>query len=128
MSTIGLYSKAIAAAVAAGFTAAITALADGHITGVEWTLIAGAVLVAGGGVFAVPNIPDSVRAYSKAILAALIAGVAALGVALTDGGVSKAELLTIALALLSGGGLVSIVPNALSSDGAEPTYSAHEPS
>jgi hypothetical protein len=114
---LGPIAKAVSGAVVAGFTAAIGALTDGNITGYEWTVIAAAVLVAAGGIYAVPNIPDSVRSYAKAITAALIAGLGALGVALTDGGgVSSAELLTIGIALLASGGLVSAVPNARRSD------------
>lgn len=109
----GPIAKAVSAAVVAALTAAITALADGNITGIEWTIIAGAFLVALGGVYAIPNIPDSVRAYSKAITAGLIAAVAGLGQALTDGGgINSAEWLGILVALVSGLGLVATVPNA----------------
>lgn len=112
---LGPYAKAISAAVVAGFTAAIGALADGGISPVEWTVVAGSFLVALGGVF----VADNVRwfRYAKAVVAGLVAAVGALGVALTDGGgVSTAELITIAVALLSGLGLVSQVPNAEVSD------------
>lgn len=109
---LGPIAKAVSAAVVAGLTASITALSDGDITPVEWTVIVGAFLVALGGVFSIRNIPDTARAYSKAILAGLIAAVASVGQALTDGGVSSAELLGIGVALLVGLGLVATVPNA----------------
>lgn len=113
---LGPYAKAASATVVAGFTAAIGALADGGINGVEWAGIAVTVLVAAGAVYAVPNFPSRARSYAKAITAGLVGGLGSLGIALTDGGgVSQAEWLTIAIAVLVGAGLVSQVPNALQS-------------
>ena len=48
-------AKAIVAAVTAGAAAVGTAAADGEITGNEWWVVLGAVLVAGFGVWRVPN-------------------------------------------------------------------------
>jgi hypothetical protein len=121
MENIGLYAKAVAGSVAAGLTAAVTALTDGVVTGFEWTVIVGAFLVAFGAVWLVPNVPESVRKYGKMIVGGLVAVVASVGAALVDGtGVSQAELLTIALALLAGLGLVGVTPNAASSDAVDP--------
>jgi hypothetical protein len=112
---IGTYAKAVAGAVVAGLTAAVTALADGSLTGYEWTVIVGAVLVSLAGIFTADNVKWFKTA--KAVTAALIAGVAALGVALLDGGgVSSGELLGLVIALLSGAGVTYVVPNAVSSD------------
>lgn len=120
-SNIGLYAKAIAGSAAAGLTAAVTALTDGQITGFEWTIIVGAVLVGLAAVWAVPNVPEPVRKYGKMIVGGLVAVVASVGAALVDGsGVSQAELLTIALAALAGLGLVGVTPNAASSDAVDP--------
>ena len=121
MSNIGLYAKAVSAAVAAGLTSAITALSDGNITAFEWTVIAGAFLAGLVGVWAVPNMPEGVRKYGKAIVGGLVAVAAAVGAAVVDGsGVDQAEMLSIALALLSGLGLVAITPNANVSDDQDP--------
>jgi len=121
MENIGLYAKAFAGAVAAGLTAAVTALTDGSVTGFEWTIIVGAFLAGLVGVWAIPNVPESVRKYGKMIVGGLVAVVASIGAALVDGtGVSQAELLTIALALLAGLGLVGVTPNAASSDAVDP--------
>lgn len=114
---IGAYTKAIAAAVVAGGTAAITALHDGVIVPEEWVAITIAFLVALGGVWAVPNVPKSVATYGKAIVAGLIAALGALGTALASGvGISPNEWITIGIALLGGLGLVGIAPNAAASD------------
>ena len=51
-------------------------------------------------------------AYAKAIVGALIAGLTALGTALTDGGVSPQEWTVVAVATLGALGLVYAVPNA----------------
>lgn len=110
--TIGNYAKAISGAVSAGFAAAVSALADGNITAQEWTGIAVTFLIAAGAVYAVPNFPSAARSYAKAITAGLVGGFGSLGIALTDGGVSSAEWLTIAIAVLVGAGLVGAVPNA----------------
>jgi hypothetical protein len=112
---IGLYAKALAGAAVAGLTAAITGLADGSLSGYEWTVVAGAVLVALAGIFTADNVKWF--KYAKAVTAALIAAVGALGVALLDGGgVSSAELLGLLVALLGSGGLTAVVPNAVESD------------
>lgn len=51
------YAKAIVGGATAGLTALGTALADDHVTRLEWTIIAGAVLAGLGLVYAVPNRP-----------------------------------------------------------------------
>lgn len=50
--------------------------------------------------------------YAKALLAALIAALTALGTALTDGGVSPSEWVAVALAFFVALGAVYSVPNA----------------
>jgi hypothetical protein len=125
---LGPYAKAVSGTVAAGFTAAIAALADGNVTGTEWAGIAVTVLVAAAAIYAVPNFPSRARSYAKAITSGLVGGLGSLAIALTDGGgVSSAEWLTIAIAVLVGAGLVSQVPNApVSTDTAEGRpYIAH---
>jgi len=120
MDKIGLYAKAILGAIGAGLTATITALSDGNISTFEWTVIAGAVLAGLGFVWLVPNTPEPVRKYGKMIVAALIAVAGGVGAAVVDGsGVSQAEWLGVAVALLSGLG-VYVAPNAASSDPVDP--------
>lgn len=115
---LGPYAKAVSGTTAAGFTAAIAALADGNITGTEWAGIAVTVLVAAAAIYSVPNFPSRARSYAKSITAGLVGGLGSLGIALTDGGgISSAEWLTIAIVVLVGAGLVSQVPNAIVSDG-----------
>jgi len=57
MSKLKPYRKAILGALAAGLTALGTALADGQVTGEEWTRVGVAALVTLGAVWAVPNRP-----------------------------------------------------------------------
>lgn len=61
MNNLGLYAKAVVAALLAGLTAVFAALSgpNGDITDAEWITIAIAV-VAAVGVYAVPNAPQSV--------------------------------------------------------------------
>lgn len=49
--------------------------------------------------------------YAKAIVAALVAGLTVLGSAITDGVVTPAEWIAVAIAVLGGGGLTYAVPN-----------------
>lgn len=51
------------------------------------------------------------KTYAKFVVAAVMAGLVALQTALTDGGVSSQEWITIALAVLGALG-VAVVPNA----------------
>lgn len=51
------YAKSIAAAVAAGAGALVTALADDSVTSGEWVVVALAVAGALGVVYTVPNRP-----------------------------------------------------------------------
>lgn len=57
MSKLKPYRKAILGALAAGLAALGTALADGQVTGEEWTRVAVAAVVTLGAVYAVPNRP-----------------------------------------------------------------------
>jgi peptidoglycan/LPS O-acetylase OafA/YrhL len=117
MDYIGTYAKAVSAAVVAALTTAVTALNDNDLTAIEGVAIASAFLVGAGAVWAVPNTPESVRKYGKAITSALVAALASVAVALTDGGgIGAPEWLTIVIALLGGLGLVAVVPNAAVSD------------
>ena len=54
----------------------------------------------------------TINQYAKAILAAIIAALAALGTSLTDGGVSASEWVAVALAFFVALGGVFAVPNA----------------
>ena len=56
---MGKVAKAITAAVLAAIGAATTALADGEITWAEGGVIVGAAVVAGYGVWRVPNTPQA---------------------------------------------------------------------
>ncbi|MFG1800185.1 hypothetical protein ACGFI4_08430 [Micromonospora carbonacea] len=51
------------------------------------------------------------KPYAKAVVAGLLAGLGALGAALTDGTVSPVEWVTVASATLAGLGVVYAVPN-----------------
>lgn len=51
--------------------------------------------------------------YAKAILAAVIAALTALGTALTDGGISPSEWVAVALAFCVALGGVAAIPNAV---------------
>lgn len=51
------------------------------------------------------------KPYAKAITGAVVAGLTALGTALTDGAVTPVEQVTIALATLTGLAAVWAVPN-----------------
>lgn len=113
---ISYYTKCIVAALIAFGGSITTALQDGVITPVEWVAAAITLVVAGGATFAVPNVPESVRIYGKAIVAGLTAGLGSLGTALTDGNITSAEIITIVTALVVGSGLVGIAPNAGQSD------------
>jgi hypothetical protein len=114
---VGQYAKAIVGAVLAGGMAVITALEAGRVEGVEWATVAGTLLLALGAVFAVPNMPDGVRRYGKAIVGGLVAAVGAAGTALVGGWpFSPDEWLAIVVALVSGLGLVAVTPNAALSD------------
>ena len=116
-STIGLYTKALGTLVVTGLTAYITALADDSVNTQEWITIAIAVLVGTGVVWAVPSTPEVYRKYGKASAGALVAGLASVAVGLTDGGgLSQAEIVTAIVALITALGVVSISPNAASSD------------
>lgn len=55
---------------------------------------------------------EKIAPYAKSIVAALVAGLGALGTALTDGGVSAQEWVAVASATLVGLGVVFGVPNA----------------
>lgn len=109
---IGLITKAILAAAVASSGAIITALQNGRISWEEWVAIVISFLVALGAVWAIPNLPDGVRAYGKAVTAGLIAALGALGTAMLNGVVSPDEIVVIVAALITGSGLVYIAPNA----------------
>ena len=59
--------------------------------------------------------------YAKALTAAVVAGLTALGVALADNGVTSQEWITVAVAFLLALGAVYAVPNANPNDGNNPT-------
>ena len=53
----------------------------------------------------------SIAPYAKAVIGALIAGLTAIGTALTDGGISPAEWVAAAIAFLVALGGVYAIPN-----------------
>jgi len=52
---VSKYWKAVVAAVAAGGAALSTAVQDGQVTASEWWAVIGAVVMAAGATWAVPN-------------------------------------------------------------------------
>lgn len=120
---IGLYTKAIAAAVVGGLAATVPALlTDGRIDLLDGLAIAGAVLANLGLVSFIGNAAVGPWRYAKAIIAGLIAGVASLTTALSTAGwpPTPAEWAAVVFALLAGagvtGGVVAVAPNAVLSD------------
>ncbi|OYO16649.1 hypothetical protein CGZ93_17975 [Enemella dayhoffiae] len=109
--SIGLYAKAIVGAVLAGLAATVTALDDGTITGPEWLTITITVLVGLGAVWAIPNAPRWVAGYGKAAASGLVAALGSLATAWPDG-ITQAEAITAAIALLTNLGVTWAVPNA----------------
>lgn len=57
MKAIAPYAKAAVAFALAGLTTLGAALADGHVTSVEWVAVAIAALGTTAGVYYVPNTP-----------------------------------------------------------------------
>lgn len=105
---MNVYAKALMyiALTAVGFLA--TALTDGGLSTEE--ILNLTILVAGAvGVYAVPNLPEGWRAYSKTIIAALVAGLVALLSFLT-GGITVSEWLQVVMAAFAGVG-VYVTPN-----------------
>lgn len=112
--SIGLIAKAVIGAAVAAAGSVTAALQNGHIEPLEWVTIAASFLIGLGAVWAVPNLPDGIRSYGKAITAALVAGLGAFATALTSGGwpPNTDEWVAIVIALLAGAGLVYTTPNA----------------
>ena len=109
---IGLITKAVLAAFVAASSSVITALQNGHIDGLEWIAIASAFVVGLGAVFAIPNLPSGVAKYGKAIAAGIVAGLSAAATAYLNQDISPDEWVVIAVAVLTGLGLVAVAPNA----------------
>lgn len=103
------YAKFLLAVVATVASAIAAAVTDGHITSVEVVNIAIAGLGAIG-VVIVPNLPDGVAAYSKAIVAALMAIATALVGFLMAGPVTTSEIVQLIVIALAAVG-VFVVPN-----------------
>lgn len=100
------YSKMLAMVAATVAAAAVAALSDNTITTKEWINLA----VAGVGaaaVFAGPNVPGA--RYTKAVLAALSAGLMAL-LSTIDGGLTTSAFLQVAIAVAGALGVYA-VPN-----------------
>lgn len=125
MTNIGVYAKAVGAAVAAAGMAAITALQDGHISNLEWVTIAGAFLVGLGAVWAVPEFPVNLAKYMKALVSGLVAGLGALSTVLVTGApLTQHDWINILIAVVVGTGLVHITKNAPESVTLQPAPSA----
>lgn len=117
MSKLGLYAKSVGAAVVAGLSSAIAALADGHIDTSEWIVIATSVLVGLGAVWAMPEFPVSLAKYLKAMTSGLVSGLASFGTFAVNGHLpTQAEWITIAVAVVIGTGLVHVQKNAVQSE------------
>jgi hypothetical protein len=102
------YAKFIAAIVATILSAIVAALGHGHITPVEWVLIAIAGVNAVS-VVLVPNLPGGIAAYSKALVTVLMAVLTAL-TAMVAAPMTLAEWLQIVVIALGALG-VYLVPN-----------------
>lgn len=100
------FLAAVAATIASAIAAAVT---DGHVTSIEVVNICIAALGAIG-VVIVPNLPDGIAAYSKAIVVALMAVATALVGFLVAGPITTAELVQLVVIALAAVG-VYVVPN-----------------
>jgi hypothetical protein len=103
------YAKFILAVVATIASAVAAAVTDGRVTNVELVNIAIAALGAIG-VVIVPNLPEGIAAYSKSIVAALMAIATALVGFLVAGPVTASELVQLIVIALAAIG-VFVVPN-----------------
>jgi hypothetical protein len=105
---MNVYAKALMyiALTAVGFLA--TALTDNALS-TEEVLNLAIMVIGAVGVYAVPNLPEGWRSYSKTIIAAVTAGLVALLSFLTDG-VTAAEWMQVVVAAFAGVG-VFIAPN-----------------
>jgi hypothetical protein len=103
------YMKFIFAVVATIASAVSAAVVDGHVTNVELVNIGIAALGAIG-VVIVPNLPDGIAAYSKSIVAALMAVATALVGFLVAGPVTASEVVQLVVIALAAIG-VFVVPN-----------------
>jgi len=90
-------AKAIAYLIFAALTALASALTDDVVTGEEWIniSIAGATAV---GVWLTANLPQLI--WAKTATAAVLAGLNVLVSAITNGNISNAEWVNIALAVI----------------------------
>lgn len=101
------YAKSLVAVLVAIASALAGYLTDNVITPAEWVNVA----LAGGTaavVFTAPNVPGA--AYTKSILALLMAGLTAIASFITDGAMTGSEWLQVIVAV---GGAVAVlgVPN-----------------
>lgn len=105
---MSLYAKFLAAIVATVLSAVIAALAgDAVISNVEWVNVA-ILAVGAAAVFAAPNVPGA--AYTKAILAALMAALTLAVQLLVDGQLDLVDWLQLGVAALGALGVYA-VPN-----------------
>ena len=109
-----VYAKAIMyiALTAVGFLA--TALTDNTMS-IKEVLNLAIMVIGAVGVYAVPNMPEGWRSYSKTIIAAVTAGLVAL-LSFISGGVTAAEWMQVIVAAFAGVG-VFITPNEQSGSG-----------
>lgn len=105
---IKLYAKALIYIALAAVAFLVTALSD-ETLGLDEILNLVVVVVGAIVVYAVPNLPGTIRPYAKTIAAFVTAGVIALLSFLT-GGVSLTEWLQVIIAAFAGIG-VYITPN-----------------
>jgi|SRR5215471_7317325 len=93
------YAKAILATVIAIATALVTALGTspqqnlGHLHGIDWWTIIGAILASGAATWWAENVPGTAGGIIKAFLAASGAFVTALITAYSDNIVTQGELI-----------------------------------
>jgi putative flippase GtrA len=114
---IGLYAKAVVAALIAPLMTTITSLEDGSLTSGEIVAVVLAFLANLFLVWRVGNQQAGWLRYAKTITAGAVAFAASLGATLTDGSwPTTTEWLTIVLAALLTAVPTAIAPNARVSD------------
>ena len=121
LGTIGLYAKAVvSAAVAAGVTA-LNAMHNGDLSRADWFTVVGVFVAGLIAVAAVPNFPEGWKAYLKAIISAVVAGLGVLAATLVAGTpITAILILKVLLAAAAALGITYTVPNAAESDPVDP--------
>lgn len=113
--------KAVAALVMATLGALITALGVGDdasladLDAKTWLVAIATIVGSGALVYVVENVLGIAGGVAKAVQALMTTGIASLVVALDDGHVTQAELLTAIVVAVTASGLVYQIPGPLAS-------------